>query len=221
MGDTSGFFRWGGCRRHGRGNCSLIQIFRIVFDAMSLEEEAKFVDEGYGLMVLVLGFDVVPDFVAEAGADGEGCIALLPCEFRAMMAGGPDGGGLFEFAHEVLDAVVCVEADEEVDVVLDAADGADGAAKAADGSAEVLVESAAPAGVDEGLALIGAEDYVVVEGYVGGHVEGVSGTPFGVRVLGGGVPGVSFRWRCIQPPATALRTLRVRGWGKVMRDAGF
>jgi hypothetical protein len=65
--------------------------------------------------------------------------------------------------------VVCVETDQEVNVVIRAADRSGDAAQAAHGASQVSVESLSPIGVDERLASKGAEDEVVMEREVGSH----------------------------------------------------
>ena len=64
----------------------------------------------------------LPTVSTPARAHGEDRITLLPFELRLMLSGGPYGGGLFEFAHKVRDAVRRFESNEGMDMIFDAAD---------------------------------------------------------------------------------------------------
>ncbi len=139
------------------------KIFRIKLDAVFFEKESQFLGECHLAVMFFLRFDITPDIVPPACADGECRVTLLPGKSRAMIASSPHRGSLFQFAQEILDCVICVEADEKMDMVIHAPDGSSLAAQPLDGSAKVCVERPAPAGMDEGLAVLCAENEVVME----------------------------------------------------------
>jgi len=56
-------------------------------------------------VVFLLGFDISPDTVDEARADGECRVTVLPREVPAMVAIGPHGRCFLEFAQEAGDVV--------------------------------------------------------------------------------------------------------------------
>jgi hypothetical protein len=59
--------------------------------------------------------------------------------------------------------VIRVETDKKMDVISHAPDGSRFAPQSSECSAKVAMEIAAPAGVDEGFAVLGAEDEVIIE----------------------------------------------------------
>jgi hypothetical protein len=114
-------------------------------------------------VVFFLGFNISPDTVDEARADGKCRVTLLPRKVPAMMAIGPYRRGLLEFAQEAGDVVGGVKADEKMNVIFRAADGSCGSAQAADGAAEIFVKVRPPSGVDKTETVFGAEYEVIVE----------------------------------------------------------
>jgi len=130
---------------------------------MLLQKNAQLIDESPLSMVFRLGFDVTPDSVLMAGADGECRITLLPCKMWAMLTRCPNRRGLLQLAQEVLYSVIGVETDKEMHVVFHAADGSGLGTQPAHGSSQVLVKMRAPSGAYEGMAFLRAENEVVVK----------------------------------------------------------
>ncbi len=101
--------------------------------------------------------------------------------------------------------MICVKTDEKMDVISDASGGSRFAPQPSNRATEIFVENPAPAGVDKGFAVLGAEDEVIMEREVSGAHRRwrVSGTPPGC-ILCTRLTGGIISLRDIQPPATDL-----------------
>ncbi len=75
----------------------------------------------------------------------------------------PTTGRLFQFPHEVSNAMRCLESDEQVDVIFNAAHRKRDAGELTNDSTQVSVHPISPIDLDPGLAVLGRESDVVVQ----------------------------------------------------------
>src|SRR4051812_35162700 len=96
----------------------------------------------------------------------------------------PAGGDGFDIADDVRDTMRGAEAEEQMDVVSDSADGLRDTIEVSYDAAEITVQAFTPRGQNRGGAILGAEHEMVVEGDVGGwHDNSLSDAPAGAAVL--------------------------------------
>ena len=168
----------------GRGEAGSPEESFVVGGAAAVEEFEVFFLEGAVPVVFVLSGDVFFEGVAARRANGEGSVAFLPCEGGVTdVVMDPTGGDGLDIAYGVCEARGGAQADEEVDVIGDAADGLRDAVEVAHHAAEEGVEAVTPCRGDERCAVFGAEHDVVVEGEVGGwHGGGGVAAPAGAVI---------------------------------------
>lgn len=151
---------------------SIPEVFLVVLDTVFPQQETEFILVRHLPMVLLLGGNVATDIILRRVADREGTVAGLPGEGVSLGEGvvNPPGGGRLQLAEEIGKCRLLAESDEQVNMIGGAADLERDSAFTADDSAEVFPQTLADVRGDEGSAMFGAEDEVVMEAGVGlGH----------------------------------------------------
>ena len=144
---------------------SIPKIFLIEFNFMVLQQPAELILERLSFVMLLLIGDVRLDRVASRMAHGERAIAGLPrelvrarkCVVHPMRRAG------FQSANEVGERRLLAKRDQQVDVILDAADLNGNAAMTNNDSPKVFPEPRSDLGGDDWGPVFGAEDNVVME----------------------------------------------------------
>jgi hypothetical protein len=101
-------------------------------------------------------------------ACGKNGITILPAKGGLKMFRRPDGRGFFEFPHQIGRRNRGSQAEQQMNVVLHAADGFRHPAQPAHRAAEIFVEPRPPFGADERPPFLGAENNVMVQAVKGG-----------------------------------------------------
>ena len=129
---------------------------------------AEFLFECALAMMLFLRGDILSYRLHHAGADCEDRLTLLPLKLLLVVSRRPHRRRLLEFAHKIGEAKCGLKPDDGVDMIRDSADLERHASKSADGAAQVFVEAGAPIDLDEGAALFGGADPMVMQAVISG-----------------------------------------------------
>ena len=145
------------------------QVFFLVIDPVLLEKRDILLLEGSRAVVLPLSAHVGDHIVEYGDTDAKNGVSILPAE-RAVADGvvNPFGAFALDLADDFGGRVDGLEAHDDVDVIVHAADGEGFCAELAEAAAEVGMEAFLPFGEDERFAVFRGEDEVGVERGVGG-----------------------------------------------------
>src|SRR5262249_50472545 len=120
-------------------------------------------------VMFFLPSDVSANRLTCGRANGERGVPLLPCEIRlADDVVNPNRSGLFQLAHEIRQAMRSLQANQEMNVVADAADALRKSIEAGHNTAKVFVKSSAPHNIDRRSAVFGGENEVIMQAQKGG-----------------------------------------------------
>src|ERR1019366_1085740 len=149
------------------GPASSRQVLGVVLDSVLHQKLPEFLGEGPLAMMLFLCGDILAHRLHPAGADCEYRITLLPLKLTLLVSRRPHRRRLLELAHKIREAMYGLKPNEGVDMIRNSADLERHACKAADGSAQIFVESWAPIWLDKGAAFFGGTDPVVMQVVIG------------------------------------------------------
>ena len=140
-------------------------VLFIPFNLVLAEEFAQFVLEGLFVVVLRLALDVVSDGAEVRCAYREGGVAGLPGESGWEFAGlvHPGRGGELDLFQCGGNGDGSAQLEEDVDMVVHAADQEGLAAAVVCGATDDAKELVAPVRMDHGFAALGGEDRVEID----------------------------------------------------------
>jgi len=143
-------------------NASIPHVPLVDLDAVSATQGAELVLEAHLVVVLLLILDVATEGVEARLPDGEDAVAALPGEVAIGVAPGLDPlrGVFLDLLDDLGDRDGAREGEEDVHVVIGAAELMGGAAEAAARAYEVALELLLDLGADEAMAALGAEGEV-------------------------------------------------------------
>ena len=158
----------------GAGTAASPKVARIKLHPALGEKLHVFVPKRPRAMMAFLPLNVAPHHRDLRRADAERTVAILPTETPvADFLVNPFGRLPLDVAQHLGELVRGSEADEQMDVIGNAAHRRGHAVEGADESAEVGVETVAPRGEDGGGLVLRAENEVVLEGEMGGGHAGI------------------------------------------------
>src|ERR1051325_5486958 len=119
-------------------------------------------------MVFLLIRDVPLDHRPRGGAHRERRVAYLPGKGeQADLLMYPRRRCFFQLTHEIRQAMSSFQANEQMDMIRDAADALRKSAEAGNGPAQVFVQPRTPFGGDDGFAVFGSEHQMIMQAQVG------------------------------------------------------
>jgi len=190
------------------------------------EKLLQFLTEGFRPMMFLLPRDIGTHAIPSRGTDSQSAVAFLPGKAPpSTYVVHPNAGGLFELPHEIGEAMGGLQADKQVHVIRRPADTVRFAAESSNNAAKVFMELWAQSGRDPWFPIPGGEDEMIVQSEIGRHVRMETERPAGVDPESARLRSLRDRLdrrlevrrcrRCApQPPATMLRCLRHREYGR-------
>lgn len=103
------------------GRRTLVEEFRIVFDACHLKDFESFLFEGHLVVVDFLVLNVLSYFGDFAVTNGKGSVSALPAKVSNLFLK-PMSRSLFDFLHEVGNRMHGFHSDEKMNMIGDASD---------------------------------------------------------------------------------------------------